>query len=50
MDDPVRVISTTQVGITAIGILTGAVGEPVVRDLLGGAVPAWVSFLLAFAP
>ena len=29
-----RVISTVQVGITAIGILTGAVGEPLVRDLL----------------
>jgi len=28
MDDPVRVISTVQVGITAIGILTGAVAEP----------------------
>ena len=27
MDDPVRVISTAQVGITAIGILTGAVGR-----------------------
>src|SRR5215213_8929024 len=49
MDDPVRVISTTQVGITAIGILTGAVGEPLVRDLLGGAIPAWFAFLLAFA-
>ncbi|MBI5104460.1 MAG: HlyC/CorC family transporter [Solirubrobacterales bacterium] len=48
MDDPVRVISTVQVGITAIGILTGAVGEPVVRDLLGGDVPAWLSFVLAF--
>jgi putative hemolysin len=49
MDDPVRVISTTQVGITAIGILTGAVGEPLVRDLLGDAIPGWVAFLLAFA-
>jgi putative hemolysin len=39
MDDPVRVISTVQVGITAIGILTGAVGEPLVRDLLGGGLP-----------
>ena len=28
MEDPVRVISTVQVGITAVGILTGAVGEP----------------------
>jgi putative hemolysin len=48
MDDPVRVISTVQVGITAIGILTGAVGEPVVRDLLGDGVPRWLSFLIAF--
>jgi magnesium and cobalt exporter, CNNM family len=49
MDDPVRVISTTQVGITAIGILTGAVGEPLVRDLLGEGVPTWVGFIIAFS-
>ena len=49
MDDPVRVISTTQVGITAIGILTGAVGEPLVRDLLGDGVPTWVGFVIAFS-
>jgi putative hemolysin len=48
MDDPVRVISTVQVGITAIGILTGAVGEPVVRDLLGDGVPPWLGFVIAF--
>ena len=48
MDDPVRVISTVQVGITAIGILTGAIGEPVVRDLLGDGVPTWLAFLIAF--
>ena len=48
MDDPVRVISTVQVGITAIGILTGALGEPLVRELLGGAIPAWISFVIAF--
>jgi magnesium and cobalt exporter, CNNM family len=48
MDDPVRVISTVQVGITAIGILTGAVGEPVVRDILGDGVPAWLGFAIAF--
>ncbi len=39
MDEPVRVISTVQVGITAIGILIGALGEPLVRDLLGDAIP-----------
>jgi putative hemolysin len=37
MDDPVRVISTVQVGITALGILTGAISEPLVRSLLGDA-------------
>jgi putative hemolysin len=49
MDDPVRVISTVQVGITAIGILTGAIGEPLVRDLLGDGIPAPLSFVIAFA-
>jgi len=49
MDDPVRVISTVQVGITAIGILTGAIGEPLVRELLGDAIPDWLGFLIAFA-
>ena len=49
MEDPVRVISTVQVGITAIGILVGAIGEPLVRDLLGGGIPASLSFLIAFA-
>jgi putative hemolysin len=49
MDDPVRVISTVQVGITAVGILSGAVGQPLVQDMLGGAVPGWLAFLLAFA-
>ena len=49
MDDPVRVISTVQVGITAIGILTGAVGEPLVRDLLGGDLHRTLSFVIAFA-
>jgi putative hemolysin len=49
MDDPVRVISTVQVGITAVGILTGAIGEPVVRDLIGDWLPSWASFMIAFA-
>ena len=49
MEDPVRVISTVQVGITGIGILTGAVGEPLVRDLLGDGLPRWAGFLIAFA-
>ena len=49
MDDPVRVISTVQVGITADGILLGALGEPVVRELLGEDIPEWISFVLGFA-
>src|SRR4051812_7817812 len=49
MDDPVRVFSTVQVGISAIGILTGALGEPVIRDLLGDGVPRWLSFVIAFS-
>jgi putative hemolysin len=49
MDDPVRVISTVQVGITALGILTGAIGEPLVRDLLGDALPTWANLIIAFA-
>ena len=48
MDDPVRVISTVQVGITAIGILTGALAEPLVRGLLGDALPTWATFVIAF--
>ena len=49
MDDPVRVISTAQLGITAIGILTGALAEPTVRDILGDGVPSWATFAIAFA-
>jgi magnesium and cobalt exporter, CNNM family len=49
MDHPVRVMSTVQVGIAPIGILTGAVGEPLVGELLGDAIPAWLGFLIAFA-
>src|SRR3954447_600325 len=48
-EDPVRVMSTVQVGITAVAILTGAVGEPAVRDLLGDALPTWASFLIALS-
>jgi putative hemolysin len=49
MDDPVRVISTVQVGITALGILTGAVSEPLVRSLLGDAIPTWLGVVIAFS-
>ena len=49
MDDPMSVISSTQVGITAIGILTGAVGEPLVLDLLGEDLPSGLAFAIAFS-
>ena len=49
MDEPVRVISTVQVGITAIGILTGALGEPAIRDVLGEGIPSWLAFVIAFS-
>src|SRR5215212_5207678 len=49
MDDPVRVISTAQVGITAIGILLGALAEPTVRNILGEGLPNWLTFVIAFA-
>src|SRR4051812_31631944 len=48
LDDPVRVMSTVQVGISALAILTGAVGEPLVRQLLGGSLPKWADFTIAF--
>ncbi|MDA0185238.1 hemolysin family protein [Solirubrobacter phytolaccae] len=49
MEDPVRVISTVQVGITAIGVLSGIVGETAIRNVLGEGVPSWLAFLIAFA-
>jgi putative hemolysin len=48
MDDPVRVISTVQVGITAVGILLGALAEPTVREILGDGLPVWVTYVIAF--
>jgi putative hemolysin len=47
MDDPVRVISTVQLGITAVSILTGAVAESFVRDLFGGWLPGALGFVVA---
>jgi putative hemolysin len=48
MDEPVRFISTVQVGITVFSILLGAIGEPLVSDIFGDSVPRWLSFLIAF--
>ena len=49
MDDPVRVISAVQIAITGLGILLGAVGEPVFRELAGGVLPSWAAFVAGFA-
>jgi putative hemolysin len=49
MDEPVRFISSTQLGITVFAILVGAIGEPLVADLMEPPLSAGISFLLAFA-
>ncbi len=49
MDEPVRFISTVQVGITVSAILLGAVGEPLVSEFFEPPLSAGVSFLIAFA-
>jgi putative hemolysin len=48
MDDPVQVISTVQIGITALGILLGAVGEAALRDVLSPLLATSLSFVLGF--
>ena len=49
MDEPVRFISSTQLGITVFAILIGAIGEPLISDLMEPPLSAGVSFLIAFA-
>ena len=49
MDDPVRFISTVQVGITISAILLGAIGEPLLSDLMDPPLSTTVAFLIAFA-
>jgi magnesium and cobalt exporter, CNNM family len=49
MDDPVRFISTVQVGITISAILLGAIGEPLLSGLVEPPLSATLSFLFAFA-
>ena len=49
MDQPVRFISSTQLGITIFAILIGAIGEPLIADLMEPPLSGGVSFLLAFA-
>jgi putative hemolysin len=49
MDDPVRFISTVQVGITVFAILIGAIGEPLLSGLMEPPLSNTVAFLIAFA-
>ena len=48
LDEPVRFISTVQVGITVFGILLGALGEPLLSEWFGDWVSRGVAFLLSF--
>src|SRR5918998_3486881 len=47
MDDPVRFISTVQVGITVSAILLGALGEPLISDLFEPPLSTTIAFLIA---
>jgi putative hemolysin len=49
MDEPVRFISTVQVGITVSAILLGAIGEPLLSDFFEPPISTTVSFLISFA-
>ncbi len=49
MDEPVRFISATQLGITVFAILVGAIGEPLISDLMEPTLSRTVSFLIAFS-
>lgn len=49
MEEPVRFISTVQIGITIFSILLGAIGEPLVSHFLDPYLPRTASFLISFA-
>jgi putative hemolysin len=48
MDDPVRFISTIQVGITIAGIAMGAIGQPLVSSYFDFVDSDTIAFLIAF--
>jgi putative hemolysin len=48
MDEPVRFISTVQVGITIFSILLGAVGEPLLSDYFDPWLSRTLAFVLSF--
>jgi putative hemolysin len=48
LDEPVRFISTVQVGITVFGILLGALGEPLISSWFDDWVSRGVAFVFSF--
>jgi len=49
MDEPVRFISSTQLGITIFAILVGAIGEPLISGLMEPPLSNTVAFVVSFA-
>jgi putative hemolysin len=49
MEEPVRFISTLQIGITIFSILLGAIGEPLLAHFFDPLLPRTISFLLSFS-
>jgi magnesium and cobalt exporter, CNNM family len=49
MQEPVRFISTLQIGITILSILLGAIGEPLLAHFFDPLLPRTISFLLSFS-
>ena len=48
MDEPVRFISTVQVGITVVAIATGAIGEPLISRFFDPFMPRELAFAISF--
>ncbi len=49
MEEPVRFISTVQIGITILSILLGAIGEPLISFFFEPYISETLSFLIAFS-
>jgi len=49
MDEPVRFISSTQLGITVFAILVGAIGEPLISGLMEPPLSNGLAFVISFA-
>jgi putative hemolysin len=47
LDDPVRFIATSQLGVTVFSILIGAVGEPLLSEIFEPVLAAGLSFAIA---